>query len=666
MDSTVSTRDRFRYVNAVRSVLGKIRDGIRTMRDPVLGLGSIDTSRKLFIVNKYIDLALQAVDMGMGSGERITSGANRHVKTLNQGFELVHELGFELGMLVFRLWLLYEPGEHQDLTEPEINRIKNGAYLRHHDSAFDLGIGDGDDNLSIFCSLKPLMIHEASEKMVAIHAKCYKILEPAFNSEFQCASEILSRVHVAHARLHFPLPARFLQKTVLAHLNCHFDPITGYVRMTGSDYAQVSTALIQRVYAARQLPCLRWLALALAEKYADLARAKGWMTSVYSDDDRRKGLEDGDYVLQAMCSDMRDWLHGAVIDYDEVVRVLADGKDVQPDTARELAYADHVWAEMNISKEMIYHRDIFDRAFPLPGDVGALLGVESWDAIDSTYKLVKAGGDCPSPSDGNATSLPRLDPPRRVRAGKSHGDTNGTSVASGVAKPSGVMGRHTATAKGVASTPADTCQDSAASMHRGNSANTTVVATVPLSVAHNSGSSGATSVCGSGMPGPSEPGEGQTQAQTLRLAEVLPTPKPAESGGCQTPAMIPLVRSNAVGGVVEALQGSPQPPSPEAVPNGHTMPSPWALTVRPGSDTSAYFDNVVTHLRRHGPKDTEQLVAEHVLPVYATEGVAPGTKYRKFANKTMNELSKTGRVACMMPSSSSLGKWFVVGTPPGI
>jgi len=664
MDSTVFHGDRMRYVTCVRALLAKLRDGIRTMRDPIAGLGKIDTNRKIFIANKFISLAISAADMGLGSGERMTTGCNRHTKMLNQGFELVHELGKELGVLVFRLWLLYEPGEHRDLTQSEINQIRNGKFLRHHDSAYDLGMGDGDDNLSIFCSLEPLIPGQASERLVSIHKKCYKIIEPAFATEFQHASEVLSRVHIPKLGIHFPLPKKFLQKIVLGHLDCEYDRVSQTVRLEGANYAQVATALLQRVYAARQLPLLRWLALALAEYYAYLARSMGWETSVYTDDDRRKGLEDGDYVILAMCNNMRDWLHGGQVDFHEITIVLADGRPVHPDTPKELAYADLLWSEMHITKDMILHRDYFEKIYPLSGDVRSLLGIDAWTELDSFDKLVKSVGDSPSPSGGNATSLA---PPRRVRTQQSRPGQPGTALEVGVAKPTDAVGWGVGTVTDVESVPADTCQDGADSMRRGICTNTAVVATVSPVAAHNGGLSGATAVCGSGVPGPPEPEEVQPRAQTVLLSEVLPASSSTDARNCQVPITIPLVMS--AGGVVKVTGENPQLSPPEAALDSTSKPVPCVRTVEPGSDVKQWHDTVLQHLMKYGLKDVDQMIVEGILPVYKKGNASVAqepSKRRLFANRVMQSLSKTGTVAQIQAGSSQVPKWFAVAKPPGL
>jgi len=666
MDSTVCVHDRSRYVNTVRSLLSKIRDGIRTMRDPIAGLGSIDDKRKLFIVNKYLDLAMQAVDMGVGSGERITTGINRHTKILNQGFELVEKLGLELGLLVFRLWLLYEPGEHKPLTETEMNRIENGAYLRHSDATFDLGIGGGDDNLSVYCTLEPMFPQEASRDMVKVHAKCYKLLDPAFAMEFQDACEVFSRIHIPYADMHFPKPAKWLQKILLCHLNCDYDRETQFVRLGGAEYAQISTALLQRVYAARQLPLLRWLGLALAEMYADCARSLGWQTSVYTDDDRRKGLEDGDFVLQAMCNDMRDWLHGAVIDYEMVVKVLADGMTVADSTARDMALADADWAQMSITRGMILHRDLFEHHYPVAGDVRTLLGITEWTTPDPDNKLVNTSGE-PTPAVGNATS--HEDSGRTCTSSSPDGQQE-TPLETASAKPGLTVGRGECTVTGVEGTPAGTCHDSAASMHRGCSTKTTVMATVPCDMASEVHSSGATVVCGSGIPGPViEPQEGQLQAQKplLILADALAKASgSADTGGCQTSMTNPLVRTAAVGGLTDMLQGSPQSAAPGLTRDKKSKIVPCVLTVAPGStDYEKWFYAVLVHLEKHGQKTAEQLIAEKVLPVIAKDGVHAEGKRRKFANRVLNAMKDTGTIASYNSSLSPMPMWFAVAKPAG-
>jgi hypothetical protein len=600
--------------------------------------------------------------MGVGSGERITSGINRHTKILNQGFELVHELGLDLGVLVFRLWLLYEPGEHRSLSETEITRIKNGAYIRHSDSAYDLGIGDGDDNLSVFCSLNVPLIGAASERMVAIHRKCYKIIEPAFTEEFQNACEILSRVHVPRLNIHFPLPSKWLQKILLCYINCDFDTTSQHVRLGGADYAQVATALIQRVYAARQLPLLRWLGLSLAELYADLARSKGWQTSVYTDDDRRKGLEDGDFVLQAMCEDLREWLQGAVIDFDAVVEVLSDGKPHAADLGHRLGMTDAEWAQMTVTREMVFHRDIFERNFPVSRDIRTLLGITEWAAPDPD-KLVKLAGDGPSPVSGNATSLGE---PRRSCAGLSTDGHQSAPLAEGVAKPGSTMGRGASTVTDAEGIPAGTCHDSVACVHRGSDAKTTVMATVPTSTAGDMGPSGAMVVCGGGTPGPAEPLEVQPQAQKVLLSEVLPHTPATDSRDCQIPTPVPLLRTSAVGGLTDMLAGSPQSSAPETTHHAASKSASCVRYVAPGSNQEEWHQSVLLHLRTHGQKTAEQLIAEGVLPIIKQNDKVASGKRRKFANQTLTGMQKRGLVGCDASRPSQLPVWFAVAAPPGL
>lgn len=665
MDSTVCIHDRSRYVNAVRSLLGKLREGCRRMRDPIGGLGSIDATRKFYIQNKFIDLSMQAIDMGVGSGERITSGVNRHTKILNQGFEMVKMLGPELGVLLYRLWLLYEPAdEDTKLTETEIKRIQNGAYIRHHDSAFDLGIGDGDDNVSVFCTLEPLMPTLASEKIVSIHRQCYKILEPAFNMEFQNAVEVLSRVHIPKYDIHFPLPKKWLQKVLLCHLNCDYDATSQHVRLGGSDYAQIATALLQRVYAARQLPVLRWLGLALAEMYTDYARTKNWHSSVYTDDDRRRGLEDGDFVLRVQCDDMRGILYSAVIDYDAVVEVLADGAVFPDGLGHDLGMADYDWSQMYVHREMIYHRTLFETAYPLSRDIRTLLGITEWTDPCTPDKLVNSSGAGPVPLEGNAVSLHPLP---RTCGQKLPDGRQDAGVAVGTAKPLECLGRALQTATGVESAPAGTSHDSAVSLHRGDCVKTTVVATVSGSIPGGGGPSGATVVCGGGTPGPViEPQEAQPQAQKVLLSKLLPESPAADSRVCQAPTTIPLVRTSAVGGITDMLQESPQLPVEGATLDASSKTVSCERFVEPGSNRDLWHDAVIAHLTKHGQKNAAELIDEGVLPVIKKDGTVAVGKRRKFANQTLADMAKLGLIANHTPGPSQMPKWFAVTMPPGI
>jgi len=183
-------------------------------------------------------------------------------------------------------------------------------------------------------------------------------------------------------------------------------------------------------------------------------------------------------------------------------------------------------------------------------------------------------------------------------------------------------------------------------------------------------SSGATVVCGSGIPGPViEPQEGQLQAQKplLILADALAKASgSADTGGCQTSMTNPLVRTAAVGGLTDMLQGSPQSAAPGLTRDKKSKIVPCVLTVAPGStDYEKWFYAVLVHLEKHGQKTAEQLIAEKVLPVIAKDGVHAEGKRRKFANRVLNAMKDTGTIASYNSSLSPMPMWFAVAKPAG-
>ena len=155
------------------------------------------------------------------------------------------------------------------------DRIRNGEYILHNDAAWDLGLGGGDDNTCVCLSYDDLTEsllpgvpnsdpHPALTRAEHHHREMYKIIEGAFEDEPQDMVEVFSRFHHAPSDTHFPKPARWLQKTILIHLNKKPETTGldapapwGFVLLNGADYAQIATSLLERARNAKQLPVFR-------------------------------------------------------------------------------------------------------------------------------------------------------------------------------------------------------------------------------------------------------------------------------------------------------------------------------------------------------------------------------------------------------------------------
>ena len=146
------------------------------------------------------------------------------------------------------------------------------------------------------------------------------------------------------------------------------------------DYAQISTAILERTKGASQLAILRWFGLALAEKYATMAGARGRETSVYSPDDQRRGCTDGDYALMTRVQELRHKLSNVNMDYRATVECLERGLTQEQISikAAHLAVADDLWREIRMTSAFMNDVGSFCNAFPVHPDVRQMLGLTGW------------------------------------------------------------------------------------------------------------------------------------------------------------------------------------------------------------------------------------------------------------------------------------------------
>lgn len=514
MDASVTARDRKRFRMAVETIIKHIRSDLsKRYRDPVLWLTEGDMPENMKWYGTFCTLVVKAVDAVEASGERATSIQNRWTKICNRGYCLYKELDENVtdAKEVFTLWILFDLDlEPECLAEdaPRRERVLN-EFLRHGDRAYDIGVGDGDDDatkllvkaadkMEYLVGVPPRDYHKveqenwrAQQSYVINNEACYKIVEPAFPRPRSDVVEILSRYHYlrkdspakhtmgpyrntwasqAPTRVtnHIPKPMRWLQRVLVTFLDITIPRggFNGIVSVRGRDYAMLATALCERIAAAKELPVLRWLAHMLAKFYAVRAYHAGYERAIYDAETMRKDIFDGEFKLLLRVEDLHAELMQVDINYDLVVRTFKpewdDAKVVEH--AAYLSHADGVWSQCVMSKAMILDHRVFCDAAPLDRHVVSFYALENWistaDDIDKN-KLAKAqtphltsAPDVPVPVTGGSSSSgvvrsppTVVEPMRDAKAEPPKGDREG------VAKPDAPKGTGSVQPKGKPTPP---------------------------------------------------------------------------------------------------------------------------------------------------------------------------------------------------------------------
>ena len=426
MDSSWTENDRARVRRVMRAVIDQLQGLLDAeLQDDYVTTCS-RTNKVLVWILKYIIVMLKAADAILFSGERGTSIGNRILMLIVWGAELIRVYGDEEGKAKIQR-MFYCPEEaHEDGSDERANgqAMTHGYEPAPYQDHFpvhpdmDNNIGDGDD-----CTLSIRDDMYASEdEFIAAWEKYYKLVEPCSawseNTDMECLSMMV--IFVVDKAYFVPKVARNAQRLVAHKITIPpgkllAEGVQSYVP-TKKQYAEIATDLWQRSYNLRNTMVTRHLNRAMFEYCLSKC---GDLRTIYSDDEKRLGKQDGDVRLFDCLEAVRQNASGQVHAWAMVK--ATNFRTIHTLTAPQIKalkaewyQADDTWSQLVLSDELCANpRNLLD-SFPMSVNVARGLGFkqEYLDLLSrkscnkpaflfsEQSQLVKGDGDPPEMSDG--------------------------------------------------------------------------------------------------------------------------------------------------------------------------------------------------------------------------------------------------------------------------
>jgi len=322
-------------------------------------------SRKIKWCMSYITLLMSPQDSILFSGERMTSLMNRWLVLMLECAEDVRCLGEVEGKKAI---------------------IQTLAGKRR------TTIGDGDDNLQ---GITPGRYQNKQERIERF-AEYFKLLDVCSAEEETTDAEVLSRYHVlcGNRYIHVGKLERNMGRLIAYKIkrpNVPADQLT--TSLTQSEVQMICTDIWQRVISLKSTLVVRHFARAVFLRF--YKQIKSWDAgTVYSDDDKRKGLQDGDKSLSQCLAQINDEIANAPFSPWAMVKVshFKNIKDLTPNQIKRLkkewAAADKVMSEAEIGDKHMLRPESFFEDFPISSDVSRALGLTK-ECIDVALKREK-------------------------------------------------------------------------------------------------------------------------------------------------------------------------------------------------------------------------------------------------------------------------------------
>jgi len=416
MDSSWTEADRMRVRRVLRAVIQTLQGLLDAeLQDDYVSCCS--AKKKLLVwFLKYIIVQLEAQDAILFSGERGTSIGNRILMLIVWSAELLRVYGDVVGTEKIEK-MFYCPEEaHEECTEEKAS----GQAMTHgyepvpyvdkfpDDPDMDNNIGDGDDNtLSVdegmYASAEEFVLSwEAYHKLVVI---CSSWSE---NTDMECLSTMV--IFVMHVAFFVPKVARNAQRLVAHKISIppgkHFAEGCYTYTPSKKQYAEIATDLWQRSYSLRHTMVTRHLNRAMFEycytKCGDLG-------TIYNDDMKRLGREDGDVRLKDCLEavrmnashDINAWVMVKATHFENVHTLTAP--EIKA-LKREWYASDETWSVLDLTDDLCAHPDVLLDSYPVGVNVAIALNFKR-EFIDQLTKrqLVKEKGDLPDMGGGTRT-----------------------------------------------------------------------------------------------------------------------------------------------------------------------------------------------------------------------------------------------------------------------
>jgi len=433
MDSSWTESDRARVRRVIRTVV----DILHGLLDAELQddyISSCSAKKKVVVwFLKYIIVQLKAADAILFSGERFTSLGNRILMLIVWGAELLRVYGEQDGKDKIERMFHCPKDAHEDGTDERSSgqAMTHGYEAEPYQDRFpqhpdmDNNVGDGDD-----CTLTIRDdMYSSEEEFVKSWEAYYKLVELCSawteNTDMECLSMMV--IFVMDKAYFVPKVARNAQRLVAHKITIppgkRFAEGNPTYIPSKKQYAEIATDLWQRSYNLRNTMVTRHLNRAMFEYCYSKC---GDFGSIYSDDQKRLGKEDGDVRLKDCLEAVRQ---NASCEVHAWVMVKATHfKSVDTLTAPQIKAlkaewyeADDLWSQLELTDATCAHPNILLESYPIGVNVAKGLNFKReyqdlllrklphWGKFakigfdTEKPQLVKGEGDSPDMCDGRRT-----------------------------------------------------------------------------------------------------------------------------------------------------------------------------------------------------------------------------------------------------------------------
>jgi len=357
MDSSWTYEDRQRLHKIACAVLEPLQEYLKAKlraMDPVLEAGNAGKQIKWHL--KYITLLMDPIDSPLFSGERPTSLKNR--------------------------WLVLLQRFAEELRVAASDAEGERAIIAILDGEEDITKGDGDDDAQGI----PPGRYRDEEHRISCYADMYKILVPASNFYEMTDCEVLSRFHIWCPRTEKYIHIAKLQRQMgrliaykIPRTNIDCDITT--TELTQTELITICTDVWQRSVSLRSTMVVRHFARAIFD-FAFKQIKNGQATTIYNDDAKRLGREDGDQSLWDCFEDINEGIASARCSGRSMVKVAhfktfhdMMEEDIA-DEAEEWEKADESWSTAEIDWGHLLYPESFLNDFPISCRVAVALGIQ--------------------------------------------------------------------------------------------------------------------------------------------------------------------------------------------------------------------------------------------------------------------------------------------------
>jgi len=362
MDSSWTIYDRSRLRRVAEAVLEPVRRHLNmVLRNYDFVLDAKEKQKMIKWRLRYITVLMDPRDALLFSGERITSLMNRWLVLMLEFAEDIRCLG-------------------------EIEGVR--AINATLDGKRRTTIGDGDDNLQGIVAGR----YSSQEERVDRFADMYKLLDCCSSPQERTDAEVLSRYHIwcgdKTGYVHVGKLERNMGRLIAFKvLRSNLPDDVTQTMLTQKELAMICTDIWQRIISLQSTMVVRHFARAMfMYAYSKLNDVNA--ATVYDDDQKRLGREDGDYRLADCLNDIDSVLAHAKTSTWAMVKV-SHFKNIKELNSHRIEQLKAEWAEADLIMSMaeiedkhLLHPVTFVEDFPISSNVAKALGLRK-ECIES-------------------------------------------------------------------------------------------------------------------------------------------------------------------------------------------------------------------------------------------------------------------------------------------